>query len=181
MNDKKNNILIIHVHPTAHKSRINAALINGVRDLESVTIRHLYELYPDFHVDVKKEQEQLIKHDIIVFQHPFYWYSAPALLKALMGKKLMTATSTGGTRDAYREKGHNHYTMGQFLAPYRQTASLCKMEYLPPYITHGSLLIEDAMIRQAADEYKKVIVSLRDKLFNDEELMKFEYINELLQ
>ena len=196
---KKNKILLLYVHPTAHKSRTNAALLNGVEGLEDITVRNLYDLYPDFHIDVKTEQDLLLKHDIIVFQHPFYWYSAPALLKewidlvfehgfafgrngnALKGKKLMTAASTGGTRDAYQEDGHNHFSMNQFLAPFEQTTRLCKMDYLPPFITHGSLLIEDGQIKKAAEDYKKILVSLRDKIFDDEEIMKFEYINDLLQ
>ncbi len=195
---EKNKILILYVHPSAHKSQINSAMVANIEGLEDITVRHLYELYPDFHIDVKEEQELLLKHDIIVFHHPFYWYSAPALLKewidlvfehgfafgkngnALKGKKLMTATSTGGTRDAYREKGHNRFTMSQFLANFEQTALICKMDYLPPFVTHGSLLIKEEQIKKAADDYKKVLVSLREKLFNDEEIMKFEYINDLL-
>jgi glutathione-regulated potassium-efflux system ancillary protein KefG len=196
---KKNKILLLYVHPSAHKSRTNAALLNSIKGIEDITVRNLYDLYPDFHIDVKTEQDLLLKHDIIVFQHPFYWYSAPALLKewidlvfehgfafgrngnALKGKKLMTAASTGGTRDAYQKEGHNHFSMNQFLAPFEQTARLCKMDYLPPFITHGSLVIEEGQIKKAADDYKKILISLRDNIFDDEEIMKFEYINDLLQ
>lgn len=196
---ERNKILLLYVHPSSHKSRINAALIRNIEGLEDITVRHLYDLYPDFHIDVKAEQVLLHNHDIIVFQHPFYWYNAPSLLKewidlvfehgfafgkhgnALKGKKLLTATSTGGTREAYHEKGHNHFSMSQFLAPFEQTARLCKMDYLPPFISHGSLLIEEEQIKIAADDYKKVLISLRDKLFSDEEIMKFEYINDLLR
>jgi hypothetical protein len=48
---------------------------------EAVDISDLYEEYPDFYINVKREQQLLIEHDIIVFQHPFYWYSSPAILK----------------------------------------------------------------------------------------------------
>ena len=30
---------------------------------------------------VKKEQELLLEHDIILFQFPMYWFSSPSLLK----------------------------------------------------------------------------------------------------
>ena len=56
-------------------------LIAAVQNLENVTINDLYEEYPDFYIHVKREQELLLSHDIIVFQHPLYWYSCPALLK----------------------------------------------------------------------------------------------------
>jgi Flavodoxin-like fold len=37
------------------------------------TISDLYEEYPTFDINVQREQELLLAHDIIVFQHPFYW------------------------------------------------------------------------------------------------------------
>ena len=49
--------------------------------LRGVTFHDLYELYPDFDVQVEQEQELLISHDMIILQHPFYWYSCPPLLK----------------------------------------------------------------------------------------------------
>ena len=76
-----NRVLIQFAHPALQKSRVNRRLIAAVQNLENVTINDLYEEYPDFFVDVQREQELLLSHDIIVFQHPFYWYSCPALVK----------------------------------------------------------------------------------------------------
>ena len=198
MENNKARILILHAHPIPHKSRLNAALLDAVSDLELVTVRQLYEIYPDFFIDVKAEQQLLLDHDIIVWQHPFYWYSAPALLKewidlvlehgfaygregnALRGKKVMTTTTTGGSIKAYSEGGHNNYTMNQFLAPFEQTARLCKMDYLPPFIIHGSLILDDQSIQDAANDYRKIIVSLRDNIFDDSDIMKHQYINHIL-
>lgn len=198
MKENTNRILILFTHPVPHKSRLNSAMIKAVSGLENVTIRNLYNLYPDFYIDVKAEQEQLLQHDIIVWQHPFYWYSAPSMLKewidlvlehgfaygrdgnALKGKQVLTATTTGGSLEAYDEEGRNHFTMNQFLAPYEQTARLCKMSYLPPFVIHGSLLVDEKDIQGAAEDYKKIIVSLRDKLFNEEEISEYQYINHLL-
>jgi hypothetical protein len=74
-------VLILFAHPALEKSRVNRRLIAAVQDLENVTINDLYEQYPDFYIHVKREQELLLSHDVIVFQHPFYWYSCPALVK----------------------------------------------------------------------------------------------------
>jgi len=74
-------VLILFAHPALEKSRVNRRLIAAVQDLENVTINDLYEQYPDFYIRVKREQELLLSHDVIVFQHPFYWYSCPALVK----------------------------------------------------------------------------------------------------
>jgi len=173
-------------------------MIQAVEGQEHVTVRYLYDLYPDFYIDVKAEQELLLEHDIIVWQHPFYWYSAPALLKewidlvlehgfaygregnALKGKQVLTATTTGGRMEAYTEGGHNRFTMNQFLAPYEQTARLCKMDYLPPFVIHGSLIMNEQDIKQVSEDYRKVIVSLRDGIFDVKDLMEHKYINHIL-
>ena len=39
------------------------------------------KLYPDFKIDVKKEQEKLVKADSIILQFPMFWYNAPALMR----------------------------------------------------------------------------------------------------
>lgn len=196
--DPRNKILILFAHPAIHKSRINARMISEVENLDGITINRLYEEYPDFHIHVKREQELLVQHDIIVWQHPFYWYSSPAILKewidlvfehgwaygktgkALTGKKLLSAITTGGGKNAYGEGAFNKYTIQQFLAPFRQTALLCKMEYFPPYVVHGTHLFEASDIERSASEYKKILISLRDGLFEDEEIRSKSYLNDLL-
>lgn len=196
--EKSDRVLIYFIHPKTHKSRLNSAMLQAVEGIEHVTVRKLYDLYPDFFIDVKAEQRQLEEHDVIVWQHPFYWYSAPPMLKewidlvmehgfafgnegnALKGKKVLTATTTGGRQEAYRKEGRNNFTMRQLLAPFEQTVNQCKMTYLPPFIVHGSLLIDEERIRKAAEDYKKIIISLRDKIFSDNELNAHTYMNNLL-
>lgn len=195
---KKNRILILFAHPAAHKSRVNTQMVDAVKGLEGVTFHDLYENYPDFHIDVKREQQLLLEHDIIVWHHPFYWYSSPAILKewidrvlehgfaygrkgnALKGKQVMTAVTTGSGVEAYEEGGFHQHTIQQFLAPFNQTARLCNMEYLPPFVVHGSHLLEEKGIGRAAEDYRKALVSLRDEIYDLEEIMKFGYMNDLL-
>ena len=111
-------VLILFAHPAPHKSRINRRLIESVKGLNNVTINDLYEEYPTFDIDVQHGQDLLLTHDIIVFQHPFYWYSSPAILKEwedlvleygfaygvggtkLHGKLFLTAITTGAPREA---------------------------------------------------------------------------------
>ncbi|MGK0241291.1 MAG: glutathione-regulated potassium-efflux system ancillary protein KefG, partial [Candidatus Pelagisphaera sp.] len=105
--------LIIFVHPALEKSTANRALLEGVSSIDGVTVHDLYEMYPDFHIDVAKEKALLEAHDRIIWQFPFYWYSSPALLKewfdvvlqygwafglggkALEGKTARVVTTTG--------------------------------------------------------------------------------------
>lgn len=193
----KQRILILLFHPLLHNSRINRELLRAVEGLEGVTIRLMYDLYPDFHFDVKQEQELLLAHEVIVWQHPFYWYSSPSLLKewidivlehgfaygregkALAGKKVVTAISAGGRRDVYREGGLRRFTIRQLLAPFEQTVNLCNMHYLPPFVVHGTHLLDEQGIGEVARLYKKVILSLRDDLFSEEELSNYEYLNDI--
>ncbi len=195
---KKNKILILLFHPLLHKSQVNRTMIQSIEHLEGITIRHMYDLYPDFTIDVKEEQQMLVSHDVIIWQHPFYWYSSPALLKewidivlehgfafgkegkALEGKKVMTTISAGGRREAYQEGGFNKHTIRQLLAPFEQTVKLCNMQYLPPFVTHGTHLFDNEGLKDVVKDYQIIIQSLRDDIFNKDELFKYEYLNDLI-
>ncbi len=81
-----NKFLVIYARPEAPRSRAHRAVREGARSLLAEPGRHvtrhdLYQTYADFHVDVRREQSLVLAHDVIVFQHPFYRYSVPALLK----------------------------------------------------------------------------------------------------
>src|SRR6516225_10847445 len=96
----RSRVLILFAHPALHKSRVNRRLIESVRGLDNVTINDLYEEYPTFDINVGREQELLLAHDVIVFQHPMYWYSSPAILKEWEDLVLEYgfAYGTGGTK-----------------------------------------------------------------------------------
>jgi glutathione-regulated potassium-efflux system ancillary protein KefG len=190
-------ILIILAHPAIHKSRVNRELILAVSDLENVYINDLYENYPDFFINVKREQELLQEHDIIVWHHPLYWYSCPAILKEWMdlvlehdfaygrrgtrlhGKKVLNAITTGGSAEVYSEKGKNHFTIHQFLVPFLQTANLCGMLYLAPFVIHGAHMLNKRGVDFYAQKYKKAIISLRDGKFSAQQLFTTSYLNDL--
>lgn len=193
-----NRILIEFAHPAIQKSRINRQLINMAKTVENVTVNDLYENYPDFFIDVQKEQQQLLDHDIIVWHHPFYWYSSPALLKEWMdlvlehgwaygefgrmleGKSVLSVVSTGGRREVYSVEGRNHFTINEFLVPYKQSVNLCRMEYLPPFVVHGAHTINQKEITVFAEKYKKVLIMLRDGNFDRDEMKKATYFNDLI-
>jgi glutathione-regulated potassium-efflux system ancillary protein KefG len=193
-----NRILVLFAHPAVHKSRIHKRLSEAARSLEGVTFNDLYGKYPDFYIDIKREQKLLLAHDIIIWQHPFYWYSCPALMKEwidlvlehnfafgktgtfLKGKKIMSAISTGGSAHVYSEEGSNICTIPQFLAPFQQTALQCGMEYLPPFVVHGSHLLTKPDIKVYGEQYRSVLSGLRDNIFTAESLSEVTYINELV-
>ncbi|MBS2213248.1 NAD(P)H-dependent oxidoreductase [Carboxylicivirga mesophila] len=192
-------ILIIYAHPIEHKSRVNRQLISAVEGIEHVTVNNLYEKYPDFFIDVKYEQELLLEHDIIIWHHPLYWYSAPALLKewfdlvlehgfaygregkALKGKWAINSITTGGQQETYQSDGLNRYDIKQFLLPYEQSAYLCRMKYLSPFVVFGSHLLNESEIDKKVVAYVKLIKGLRDDEFTISTLQSRKIVNELLQ
>jgi glutathione-regulated potassium-efflux system ancillary protein KefG len=190
-----NRVLILFAHPALQKSRINRVLISAVQDLDSVTFHDLYEAYPEFDILVSNEQTLMENHDIVILQHPFFWYSIPALLKewidlvlehgwaygsngtALQDKAVMNAITTGGSEDAYQKEGHNGYTIREMLVPIEQTFRLCGMTYLPPFVAHGTLGMTDEEIHQHAEDYRRVIIALRDGQIDLETVMPDQRIN----
>ncbi|MEQ1503436.1 MAG: NAD(P)H-dependent oxidoreductase [Myxococcota bacterium] len=173
-------VLVLYCHPQPHRSRVNRALIRAIDGLDGVTVHDLYEAYPDHGIDVPHEQALLAAHHTIVLQHPFYWYSTPPLLKewldvvltwgwaygvggtALRGKRMLQAISTGGGEAAYAVGGSHRFTILELLAPMVQTAHLCGIEYLPPFVVHGTHRLEDAAIASAAADYRRRIELLRE-------------------
>ncbi|QIP12261.1 NAD(P)H oxidoreductase [Spirosoma aureum] len=191
-------VLIQFAHPALSKSNVHKVLINYCRDIKNVTFNDLYEYYPDMYIDVEREQRLLLQHDIIVFQHPFYWYSCPALIKqwfdlvlehnwaygshgnALVGKKMFNVISSGGAQDAYSETGRNRYTVHQFLAPFDQTAITCKMEYLPPFVIHGTYRITPEDIKRYGEQYRTILSALANDQLLALDYKQVDYLNELV-
>lgn len=174
-------VLILFAHPVLERSRVNRQLIEVARDVTGVTIHDLYEAYPTLDIDCEREQRLLLDHDVIVFQHPFYWYSTPAILKEwqdlvlehgwaygrggtkLAGKITLNAISTGGPASAYQRDGYNRYTVRELLAPWDQTAHLCGMRFLAPFTVHAALGItcEEELVPPRT-AYRDLLEALRD-------------------
>lgn len=169
---EKPKILVLFAHPYPHLSRANRAMADAAKELSHVTVHDLYEIYPDFHIDVKREQGLLTAHDVVVMQHPFYWYSCPSLLKewmdsvleygwaygtggdALRGKELVQAVSTGGPDEAYQAGGYNGITMAELLRPFERSATLCGMTYRNPFLLQGVRLKSQIEVEAHAAAYR---------------------------
>jgi glutathione-regulated potassium-efflux system ancillary protein KefG len=188
-------VLVLFAHPALEKSRVNRKLMRAAQRIEGVTFHDLYEAYPEFDVDPAREQGLLLAHEVIVMQHPMYWYSTPALLKqwedlvlehgwaygkggdALAGKRFISAISTGGPESSYQHDGFHGCTILELLAPIARTAKLCKMTYLPPFVTFGSHLMEDAEIDRHVVDYERTLIALRDDRVDPNKLAPDKPIN----
>jgi len=173
-------LLILFAHPALEKSRVHRRLLQRVPARSGITLHDLYEEYPDFDIDVRREQALLLEHDLILLQHPFYWYSTPALLKqwedlvlehgwaygtagtALRGKRMANVLTTGGGSTAYAREGLNRFTVRELLTPIEQTARLCGMEYLPPYLIQGTHRMTEPDIEVAAERFGLTLEALHE-------------------
>jgi glutathione-regulated potassium-efflux system ancillary protein KefG len=195
MPDQK-KVLILFAHPAFEKSRVNKLLVEEVKGIEGVYFHDLYEAYPNMIIDITREQEILSRHDVIIFHHPFFWYSTPAILKewqdlvlehgwaygsngnALMGKLFMNVITTGGKEIAYHSEGYNHFTVRQLLAPMEQTANLCKMIFLPPFLVHGTHAITPEEISRYRNDYREMVVAFTENSVDIEAARKLSRIND---
>ena len=168
-------ILVVLAHPNIESSLGNRTIVEKFKSLHpEAEIDELYKLYPDFRIDVKREQQKLLKADYIILQFPMYWYNAPALLrqwfesvlehgfaygstgKALKGKKLILSITTGSPYDAYRVGGVQNFSIEDLTKGFHQLANLCSMEW-EGFIVTGNLVF---LLRDKPDEMKKMMERL---------------------
>jgi glutathione-regulated potassium-efflux system ancillary protein KefG len=182
-------ILVLAAHPNPSESIVQRAMLKAIRSLEGITIRDLYADYPNFDINIEREQQHLLAHDLIVLQHPVYWYSSPAILKEwqdlvlehgwaygpggdrLHGKFMLQAVSTGGPPDFYSAHGRNRFELRDLLSPFNQTAHLCGMAWLEPFILYAGRKRSETEIFAEAERYRDLITALRDDRANPLKLL----------
>ena len=173
-----NQVLLNLVHPILEKSWANKAMLDALSDLDYIKVNDLYEEYPDFFIDVQREQELLQAHSLIIFQHPLYWYSCPSLLKEwqdlvladgfaygeggyqLANKHWLTAITAGASKESYKAYGFNRFSVEELLRPFEQTADFCGMNYIKPFVMYDSETLSHSAVEQEAKRYRDYIDSL---------------------
>jgi glutathione-regulated potassium-efflux system ancillary protein KefG len=188
-------VLVLLAHPALEKSRVHRRLLAEAPDQPDLTVHDLYEAYPRLDVDVEREQALLLAHDTVVFQFPFYWYSTPPILKqwqdlvlehgwaygsegtALAGKSLVCAVSTGGSSAAYCSQGYNRFTVRQLMAPLEQTARLCRMRFVPPFVVFGTHGLDEDDLDDVGGMYRSLLEGLLDDRISSADLDAAEDLN----
>lgn len=162
---------VLVFHPNLAHSRVNRRLIQGLDKDDTLSVRDMYALYPNFKIDVAAEQSVLEKADRIVLQFPMYWYSSPALLKqwlddvliygwaygstgnALKNKELLIAVSPGAKAENYQLNEGFGYRVTDLLRPFQATSQLIKTNYLKPFITVGASTISEEDLDKQQENY----------------------------
>jgi glutathione-regulated potassium-efflux system ancillary protein KefF len=173
--------LLVYAHPYPNRSRANCVLLDAVRDHPELEVRSLYDLYPDFGIDVEAEQQALARANLVIWQHPLYWYSVPGLMKhwfdkvlargwaygkggrALVGKHCWWVATTGGDAEAFSSRGMHAHPVQAFVPPIEQTARFCGMRWLEPLIVHGAHLVGGDELQRAAHRYRERFLRLLEE------------------
>lgn len=171
-------ILIIYAHPYPDKSNVNETMLRFAASNSDVVIRSLYDLYPDFDINVEAEQKAVEHADVLVLQHPMYWYSYPPLLKlwidkvftqgwaygagatALKNKNLLWAVTTGGDQEHFN--GGDHLSFPALAQPLQATANYCGMRWLSPVIVHGAFKADQARLLKQIRQYSERLASCKE-------------------
>jgi putative NADPH-quinone reductase len=177
--------LIILAHPNFIDSVANKTIIDELQNSElELEIRDIHNLYPEFKIDCKAEQDALLRHQTIVFQYPIYWYNMPAILKQwfdlvfsyqfaygskgdkLKGRNFVPSFTVGAPEDEYTTLGNHHFRVHEFCKNLEQTAYYAQMNYVDPIYFHGTSQAAgytiDEVKNKAKDQAKRLISRLHD-------------------
>ncbi len=145
--------LVIFSHSNQEQSVSNKAIAEEYTKA-GFEVHNLEMLYPDGKIDVASEQAAVEAADVIVFQHPVFWYSMPPMLKkwqdevqtygwaygserqAMAGKKFLHVYTTGAPREKYDDD-----TVKGLSASFRASAGFTGMEWLEPMGAFGHLAL----------------------------------------
>ena len=171
--------LVILAHPDMENSRINKKWKEELEKYpDKITIHELYKEYPDWNINIEKEQELLSKHDNIIFEFPLYWYSSPPILKKwfdevlsynwaygneyrLKGKNIGFAVSVGGPEQEYSKEGSVRFSMNEILVPFEATIKYIKANLIPHYFVFDTENLSDEKLSENAENYIKYIFNIK--------------------
>lgn len=171
--------LVILAHPNLSESGSQQFLVNAIKDHKEVTVHHLDKEYPDGIINRQIEQELLQTHDRIIFQFPFYWYSAPAILKEwqdvvfagvdfyqhegtlLKGKEFGLVLTIGVKESDYRAGGREGFTIDELTRPYQAVARHMEMTYLTSFAIHQFAYLSESEKKQLLVNYQYYLTGIQ--------------------
>lgn len=173
--------LIILAHPDIRNSTVNRRWKQELEKYpEEFIIHELYEEYPDWNIEVDKEQQLLESSDHIIIQFPLYWYSYPPLLKKwmdevfaygwaygkngnkLVGKKIGLAMSIGDKEENYSPSGSVGFSVDEIIIPFKATTNHIGAIALSYFtVFRASFQIRSEEVEQSAKDYLRYLQSAK--------------------
>jgi glutathione-regulated potassium-efflux system ancillary protein KefG len=101
---------------------------------------------------------------------------------ALSGKVIFNAISTGGSPEACQSTGSNRFSIVTFLTPFNQTARLCKIHYLPPFMSRipGTHKPSHEGLQNKTSEFSKLIQLLLESHLDVERRQNLVFLNQFV-
>ena len=164
------NVLVLLSHPYVQYSFTHQHLSAKLAQIPGVTVRHIDQIKREgLHFDSKAEQKFWNDADTIVLEFPLYWYHGPASLKQylddvlttdwafegaheLAGKNLLILTTTGGLESEYKAGGDHGFSVSDVLTPFKATANITKMNYLPEIVIYAAKLQDQVELQKQLDD-----------------------------
>ncbi|WP_337843337.1 NAD(P)H-dependent oxidoreductase [Rheinheimera sp.] len=169
-------ISLLYAHPYSLHAREDQWLLNAVQHWPGLELRDLYQLYPDFYIDVATEQKMLSHSNAIILHYPLQWGLPPALLVQYLHKVFVAGwafgqNSKGEVSSAVQGVGFwlVAQTVGQGKAPdscdphslfkpMQQLADACGMHWHRPLILPP--LADTTTAAEAAERYRSGLQQL---------------------
>ena len=192
-------ILVIFSHPALQSSRANKQLLQAIDGLEGVTLHDLYQHYPNMFINVKREQACCLNttsscsstpllvllpchHEGVDGSGTGVWLR----LRPGSPRPQRQAVAVGHHHrwrpESYCSEGYNQRPLLDFLLPFRQTAQLCGMSWLPPFVLHSFHKIRDQeALRRCGQDYRQLLCALRDEQLTPAQLAGSPYLRDLLE
>lgn len=151
-----NQTLVLFAHPFFEHSTFNSEILDLYKYRENITLKDLYEEFPDFHIPVFKERKMIKNYQRVIFHFPIIWLSVPPLLSLwisevfdmkwlnknnenpLKNKKAIIIATAGGSALSYSKNGTYQKKIEDFILPLTKTLKICKMEIEDIIIVHSA-------------------------------------------
>ena len=153
-------VLLVLCHPNYKESFANKIIVEKLKTLiPNIEIDNLHELYPDEKIDVKAEQEKLLRNDVVIFQFPMYWHNRPHFLSRwfedvyehgfaygskghkLKDKKVIVSMTLGNTEKFFT----GEISLDNLISPFKASCAYTEQKFVGyvftdriPFLTKAS-------------------------------------------
>lgn len=163
--------LVIFSHGYQAQSVSNVAIADEFAKA-GFEVRNLEVLYPNGTIDVAVEQAAVEAADVIIFQHPIFWYSLTPMLKKwqdevqtygwaygsetakMKGKKFIHSYTTGAPREVYSDDA-----VKDLSASLRLSAGFTGMDFVGSFGKFGQLAMTNPNAKEDAIAYAQEVIA----------------------
>ena len=173
-------VLLILCHPNYKDSFANKIIVTKLKSLiPDIEIDHIDSLYPNEKIDVKAEQEKLLKNDIIIFQFPMYWHNRPHFLSKwfedvyeygfaygsqgfkLKDKKIIVSMTLGNTLDFFKDE----ISIDNLISPFKASAKYTQQKFFG-YVVTDNITNNIKDNKEIKEDRTNALVKHAEKIFD---------------